>query len=97
MACCAKGGDCPMHRSAQGSGSTIVITQADANSCCAASERRDSTPSPTFVPTAALALVVSPVAVALPSTVVPADPWHALVPLPSSQVPRHLLLSVFLV
>jgi hypothetical protein len=97
MACCAKGGDCPMHRSAEGSGSANIITQADANGCCAASERNDSTPSPTFVPTASLALVASPIAIVLASTVVPADLWHALVPLPGTQVPRHLLLSVFLV
>jgi hypothetical protein len=95
MACCAKGGDCPMHKSAQGS--ATAISQTDADGCCAASEREHSTPSPTFVPSGSLALVVSPISIIVPSTVVPPDVWHALVPLPGSQVPRHLLLSVFLV
>jgi len=95
MACCAKGGDCPMHKSAQGSGK--VISQGDADGCCAASERDHSTPSQTFAPSVSLALVVSPISVVVPSIVVPPDAWHALVPLPGSQVPRHLLLSVFLV
>lgn len=97
MACCAKGGDCPMHRSAHGSDLPTVVSQVDADTCCAASERDPSTPSPTFVPLASLALVVAPVPVVVPSTHVPPVAWHAPVPRASNQVSRHLLLSVFLV
>ena len=95
IACCAKDGGCAMHQSAEGS--ATAISQADADGCCAASERDQSTPSPTFPSSVSLALVVSPISVTVPSTVVPPHVWHAFVPLPGSQVPRHLLLSVFLV
>jgi hypothetical protein len=97
MACCVDGGHCPMHKSAHGSATAKVISQADADGCCAASQRDHSTPSPTFVPLVSLALVVSPIPVVVLSAVVSPDIWHALAPLPGSQVPRHLLLSVFLV
>jgi hypothetical protein len=99
MACCSDDGPCPMHKSAsRDDGSNRVVTQPEADGCCAASERDDSTPSPSgsafFV---TLAVVVGPVSALLPELQPHAGIWRALVPIPSAHVPKHLLLSVFLV
>src|SRR5215210_1006151 len=46
IACCSSSGDCPMHSSAGSrAGSERVVTQAQADGCCAASDTHDSTPS----------------------------------------------------
>lgn len=99
MACCAEGGSCPMHQPAgQDSGSSRVVSQAEADSCCAASESDDSTPSASnFVPTVSLAAVASPVLLVVLPTRASFDFWRAPTPRPGSQVPKHLLLSVFLI
>jgi hypothetical protein len=63
MACCVGDGPCPMHKSdSDEQGATRVISQAEADRCCASSERDESAPSsPSFVLTVELALVTSPV------------------------------------
>ena len=75
-----------------------VVSQAEADGCCAASEQDDSAPSPAgpafFV---ALTVALSPV-----PTLLPEPPSHASisrvpVPVPPAHVPKHVLLSVFLV
>ena len=101
MACCLTSGDCPMHGSTESSaGSERVVTQAQADSCCASSDTGDSRPSsPAFALSLSAALVtsavwtVAPAAVLMPSF----DVWRAHVPLTVSQVPKHVLLSVFLI
>jgi hypothetical protein len=100
MACCAEGGDCPMHkRDSQSSGSERVLTQAQADSCCASSEGQSSNESnPSFV--TAITAAVLGVGVVLPADVpalVLSDAWRTSAPIPSPPVPKHLLLSVFLV
>ena len=100
MACCADDGDCPMHEGdSHSSGSVRVHTQAQADSCCASAEGQNSNNSnPSFV-TAVTAAVLG-VGVVLPANVpalVLSDAWRASVPLPVAPVPRHVLLSVFLV
>lgn len=99
MACCVSGDTCPMHESsAAGTGAATFVSQAQADSCCAASERDDSTPSASaFVPVVSRVPLVGPVAPAAPPTGTPFDVWRGLVPRPGSQVPKHLLLSVFLI
>ena len=99
MACCAEGDACPMHRSgASGPDSTASVSQTEADRCCAASESDNSTP-----PASSLAMTVPPAPLAaelfafVPSPAVPRDFWRESVPLAGSQVPRHLLLSVFLI
>ena len=75
-----------------------VLTQAEADRCCAASEQDDSAPSPTnvaFFVTPAVAL--GPVPALLPEFEPHPDIWRAAVPVPATHVPKHLLLSVFLV
>jgi len=99
MACCADGVECPMHKGhSHRSGSERVLTQAQADSCCASSENKNSNQSsPTFV-------AVITAAVLGPANVLPAnipalvlsDGWRTSAPIPVAPVPKHLLLSVFL-
>ena len=101
MACCADGATCPMHKSDSSSDSDDEgggLTQAEADICCASSERDASRPS---IPTLALAIAaaVSGTAIRLPAETPPlvlAGAWRSVVPLPAGSVPKHVLLSVFL-
>jgi hypothetical protein len=97
MACCAAGDDCPMHRAAQGSGSAATISQADADSCCASSDANQTPLSVAF----AMALPPAPLAHPLFALAAPSalalDFVRESVPLARSPVPKHLLLSVFLI
>jgi hypothetical protein len=100
MACCAEGGDCPMHkRDSHGSGSARVLTQAQADSCCASSEREKSNQSnPSFA--TAITSAVLGTGTVLPANVpalVLSDAWRTSAPIPVAPVPKHVLLSVFLV
>ncbi len=100
MACCAEGVECPMHKGdSHRSGSERVLTQAQADSCCASSERQNSNQSnPTFV--AAITAAVLGAGVVVPANVpalVLSDAWRTSAPIPIAPVPRHVLLSVFLV
>jgi hypothetical protein len=100
MACCVNGTSCPMHKSEshEHSSSTRVVSQAQADSCCAAAaQRRDSaTAGSTFDASGVSAL--APVTVfTVPPIAFASQEWRALVSLPVSSTPKHLLLSVFLV
>jgi hypothetical protein len=100
MACCAEGGDCPMHKGgSHRSGSERVLTQAHADSCCASSEGKTSNQSsPTFV--AAITAAVLGTRTVLPARVpalVLSDGWRTTAPTPVASVPKHVLLSVFLI
>jgi hypothetical protein len=100
MACCVDGVECPMHKGdPHHSGSTHDPTQAQADSCCAASESKTSSQSnPTFV--AAITGAVLGAGTVLPAHVpalVLSDAWRTSAPIPVAPVPKHVLLSVFLV
>jgi hypothetical protein len=100
MACCADGGECPTHKGdSHRSGSERVLTQAQADSCCASAEGQNSNqPNPSFV--TAITAAVLGVGVVLPAYVpalVLSDAWRTSAPIPSAPVPKHVLLSVFLV
>jgi hypothetical protein len=100
MACCADGGECPMHkRDSHSSASERVLTQAQADSCCASSERENSSQSnPSFV--TAITAAVLGVGMVLPASIpalVLSDSWRTSAPMPSAAVPKHVLLSIFLV
>jgi hypothetical protein len=98
MECCAQEEQCPMHAATGGSISHKLVTQTDADTCCALSGRAPSTPSsPSQVTPVVLAAVSTPAAVVLPDLTPLPDRWQALVPITVIPVPRHLLLSVFLV
>jgi hypothetical protein len=79
-------------------GDKTAVTQAEADGCCALSEQDDSSPSPSSTAffTSAGA-VLSPVPAVLSHPLSHAKIWRASVPIPATHVPKHLLLSVFLV
>jgi hypothetical protein len=88
-----------MHKGSDTSGSERVITQAQADSCCALSEREDaSQPNSAFLATITVAVLGA--WTVIPATIpalVLSDAWRTSAPIPSAPVPKHLLLSVFLV
>lgn len=99
MACC-KSDACPMHkRESADSGSQRTVTQAQADSCCAASERDDSRSSiPTFAAT--ISAVVFGPAIILPTgspAPVESHIGRPVTLIVIEPVPKHVLLSVFLV
>lgn len=81
-------------------GSDAAVTQIHADSCCAASESDDSTPS-----TGAFAISMSaalfPTAFSTSALVIAPLVWldasHSHLPLPAGHVATHVLLSVFLI
>ena len=100
MACCADGVECPMHKGDSGRAeSDQVLTQAQADSCCAAAEGQNSNQSnPSFI--TAITAAVLGVGVVLPANVpalVLSDGWRPAAPTRAGPVPKHVLLSVFLV
>ena len=97
MECCAQEEQCPMHA---GTAASVrhTLTQQQADTCCALSERASSTPSSASqIAPVTLALVSTPVAVVLPDFEPLTYGWQSFVPITASPVPRHILLSVFLV
>jgi hypothetical protein len=100
LACCSDGVECPMHKGdSHRSGSERVLTQAQADSCCAAAEGQSSNQSNLSFVTAITAAVLG-LGVVLPANVpalVLSDAWRMSAPIPIAPVPKHVLLSVFLV
>ena len=100
MDCCVEGGTCPMHKGdVPGSAQTRTMTQAQADSCCASSEGGNSSQSsPSFV--ASMPQAVLGTGILLPA-VAPAlvltDGWRTAAPIPTAPIPKHVLLSVYLV
>jgi hypothetical protein len=100
MACC-ENGTCPMRDRSHtdGSDSERTLTQAQADSCCASSEREDST-RPDLGSIVAITHAVLGNGVLIPAStpaLVLSDHWRTVTPLPTTPVARHVLLSVFLV
>lgn len=96
QACCSQEQHCPMHDQ-HGSSFERAVSQADADRCCASSERGDSTPRTSSVAAGiTLAVLASPIPVRVPQLIVGRAHGPALLA-PASLVPKHLLLSVFLV
>jgi hypothetical protein len=99
MACCSEDAPCRMHKSeSQSDGSKRIVSQAEADRCCAAAQQDDSTRSTSNLAFAVtLAVVISPVPVLIHAPDAHANIWRTSVPIPAANVPKHLLLSVFLV
>jgi hypothetical protein len=97
MACCSERGACPMHQGDE-EGAAQAVTQAEADSCCAASESSDSAPTaPTLNFSVSLAPVQSAVQLVASLPLVRFDARRKLASIPSASVPKHVILSVFLV
>jgi len=93
---CCQDGACPMHRHDEATPAASV-TQSAADDCCALSSSPEGRPSAViFASTITLAVLRS-----LPPSVVTLAPAPLLfsldAPSPPAHVPKHLLLSVFLV
>ena len=95
MSCCVRNAKCAMHKVAD-DGTSTIVGQAQADTCCAASERPDASQP--------LVAVVAPPMLAplmglfadLPRVPVLRSDWHRPPPLASRQLPTHVLNSVFL-
>jgi hypothetical protein len=100
MACCDENGTCPMRRGqSDKSASGKALTQAQADSCCASSERDESTGPDLAANVVAISSAVLGDGVVIPTSIpalVLSDNWRTVVPIPIAPVPRHVLLSVFL-
>ena len=100
MACCSEGHECPMHKGdSKSAGSASVLTQAQADSCCASAERENSDQSNPSSVTAITGAVLG-IGVVMPASVpalVLSDAWRRSAPIPIAPAPKHVLLSVFLV
>jgi len=83
----------------ENSGSSRVVTQAQADNCCALSERdRSSQANPIFVATISSTILGTGVAFQEPTPALTLrGGWRATAPVPIAHVPKHVLLSVFLV
>jgi hypothetical protein len=99
MACCMDSTTCPMHKADHHEhASRHVVSQAQADSCCAAAaQRRDSAAAGSTFAASGLIALVPVAAFTVPVSAFMSQEWRALVPLPVSSTPKHLLLSVFLV
>ena len=97
--CCLRG-SCAMHKGSHADGHPggAALTQADADACCAMSERQDPQ-QPAAAPIVAIALVPLDAlfAVAAPAPSIAPESWRPPPARGSRQPPRHLLLSVFLI
>jgi len=99
LACCMDGATCPMHEPDHHQHSSRhVVSQAQADSCCAAADqRRDSAAAGSTFAASGLIALVPVAAFTVPVSAFMSHEWRALVPLPVSSTPKHLLLSVLLV
>ena len=100
MACCADDDTCPMHKGESHDASQQRVTpQAQADACCAASESQHSDQSaPSFIAVISNAVLGTGVVLPVPiPALVVSDAWRTVAPVPIAPVPRHVLLSVFLV
>jgi len=95
--CCTQDEACPMAPSGADSRTASMVTQSQADSCCAASGKREPGASvSTFVLSATLSVAPSPLPATVPAFHAGVEGWRALIPVPRAAVPKHLLLSVFL-
>jgi hypothetical protein len=98
LACCSESGACPMHKSdVPHAESSRVLTQAQADTCCAASNRDSSQSSGTFVGTITRAVLgTATVHLFVASDQHRRAEWRTAVPASTAPIPRHVLLSVYL-
>lgn len=97
MSCCLRKASCAKHKAAS-NGAVTMVGQAEADTCCAASERPDpyQPPSVVLAPpvfTPLVGLFAEPPIIPIRGVV-----WHRPPPLLASRdTSTHLLLSVFLI
>lgn len=99
MACCDEAETCPLHHQAvRESQFATHVSQAQADACCALSAGHESaTPTSTVTLSGSLSPVTGLRQGTLVADAATLEDWHTTVPVPPHPVPRHVLLSVFLV
>lgn len=100
MACCTGDHPCPMHQGrGDESSMTVTLTQAQADTCCASSEQKQSGQSNEAfaAPVSSAVLGAGIVVPPTPPRLVLTDDWRTSIPSRSPPVPKHVLLSVFLI
>lgn len=98
MACCLEGDECSMHSSEDPGGiATRAVTQADADSCCAASEQDDASPTEKSLVAVAAQPQATHSILLLPPATPQAVAQYRRAPDRIFDVPRNVLLSVFLI
>ena len=99
VACCQDETSCPMHATTPHRHTAPSrVSQADADNCCASAERSTSTPSTlSDVPRIALGALASPIPAVGPAVAAFRESPTARTSVDVSPVPRHLLLSIFLI
>lgn len=95
MGCCSEGSTCPMHK-ADEHGVAQAVSQAEADRCCAASES-DGSPTASALNVPVSLAPVQTVVRLVPPPLARVETRRARAPMPGTPVPKHLLLSVFLV
>lgn len=97
MACCLEGGECAMHPSEGQDGiGSRTVTQAEADSCCAASEP-DASPTAKLLAANLAPPATGAPAVLLPPVIARSAAWDRRAPDRAVAVPRNILLSVFII
>lgn len=99
LACCQDEAHCPMHATKErGPAPDTSVSQVDADRCCASAERGAATPSSSaYAAGTTLAVSAGPIPAVGPDVAVFRETPVSRVPIDLSPVPRHLLLSVFLI
>jgi len=99
MACCSDGATCPMHRNEAGGNKTVrPITQVQADTCCASAEHENSSQSrPTHVTALPSPVLENGIVLTQKPRLAALDAIWRTAPIPTPSIPKHVLLSVFLV
>ena len=98
MACCTEEQSCPMHQGDSGNSvSGRQLTQAQAERCCSSSERQQSNSSNPALIAAISTPFSGPVSGCRQRPGSSSVTAGEQSPIPKAAVPRHVLLSVFLV
>lgn len=97
MSCCVRMAACAMHKAAS-DGAATSVAQAEADACCAASERPDPYQPAAVVIAAPILMPLVALLAQPPSAPAGGIDWRRPPPLLASRhVAKHLLLSVFLI
>lgn len=100
MTCCAGRDACPMQKGkSDDSAEKHAILQTQADACCAASEQQRPNQS-AQAQLGVISSAVLGVGVIVPAPIpalVASDAWRTTVPIPTTPIPKYVLLSVFLV
>jgi hypothetical protein len=97
MACCNGASTCPMRGRDAGWHASHRVSQADADACCAVSDRHEAPPAAAFALPAPIATALAALPAFEPVVIEARRARADESPPPGPAVPRHILFSVLLV